>query len=64
VLISVEIGGDGRASEVTLKRSSGFPLLDEAAIRAVRGWTFEPARAAGIPVSSRVDVPVRFSLSR
>lgn len=63
VLLSVNVSADGRASEVTLKRSCGFPALDQAAIQAVRRWTFDPAREAGLPVSSRVDVPVRFSLA-
>jgi outer membrane biosynthesis protein TonB len=30
---------------------------------AVRGWTFEPARASELAVASEVVVPVRFSLS-
>jgi protein TonB len=64
VMVSVEVGADGRPSDVSLGRSSGFTLLDQAAVQAVRRWTFEPARAAGLPVSSRVEVPVRFSLSR
>ncbi len=64
VLVSVEVGTDGRASDVTLARSSGFPLLDTVALQAVRRWRFEPAQVGGLPVSSRVDVPVRFSLSR
>jgi len=29
----------------------------------VRRWTFEPARAAGVPVASRVQIPVRFNLA-
>jgi protein TonB len=62
VLLGVEVGADGRPSEVTITRSSGFPELDQAAVRAVRRWTFEPARAGGLPVSSRVVVPVHFSL--
>jgi protein TonB len=64
VLISVEVDADGRPVEVSLARSSGFPLLDEAAVQAVRRWTFEPARAGGLAVSSHVEVPVRFSLAR
>ncbi len=64
VVVSADVGTDGVASNATLRRSSGFPLLDAAAIRAVRRWTFKPARAAGLAVSSRVDVPVRFSLTR
>lgn len=63
VLVNVEVGADGRPDEVSLKRSSGFPMLDEAAVDAVRRWRFDPARAGGLPVSSRVDVPVRFSLA-
>ncbi len=62
VLISAQVEADGRPSRVTLKQSSGFPLLDAAALEAVGKWTFEPARAGGLSASSRVDVPVRFAL--
>lgn len=63
VEVNVVVGADGRVSEVTVSRTSGFPLLDNAALQAVRRWIFEPARAGGLPVPSRVDVPVRFSLA-
>jgi len=63
VLLSVDVSSSGQATDVILKRSSGFPLLDQSAIRAVRRWTFQPAQTAGLPVSARVEVPVRFSLS-
>jgi len=63
VVLSVEVGTDGHANDVSVSRSSGFPQLDQAAVRGVRRWVFEPARAAGLPVSSHVEVPVRFSLS-
>jgi len=63
VEVNVLVGADGRASEVSVSRSSGFTLLDQAAVQAVRRWIFEPARAGGLPVSSRVEVPVRFSLA-
>ncbi|HEX4085859.1 MAG TPA: energy transducer TonB [Chthoniobacteraceae bacterium] len=63
VYLSVEVGADGRAAEVSISRSSGYPQLDDSAARAVRRWTFDPARAGGLPVSSRVEIPVRFSLS-
>lgn len=61
-IVKVRVGPDGRPAEVTLAHSSGFPLLDEAAVRGVKRWTFEPARTAGVPVSSQVEVPVRFNL--
>ena len=63
VMLNVQVSADGRALDVSLAHSSGVNSLDQAAIQAVRRWTFEPARIGGIAVASRVDVPVRFSLS-
>jgi protein TonB len=63
VLLAVDVGTNGRPTAVAVQRSSGFPLLDAAALAGVRRWRFEPARAAGVPVASRVEVPIRFSLS-
>ena len=64
VRLSVTVSRDGRPLRVSLLRSSGHALLDQAAIDAVLHWTFEPAMVAGVPVEDRVVVPVRFSLSR
>jgi protein TonB len=64
VRLTVTVSPDGRPLQVSLSRSSGHPLLDQASVAAVRGWTFEPARASGIPVTSQVLVPVRWSLSQ
>ncbi len=63
VMVNVEVGTDGHAGDVSVSRTSGYPLLDNAAARAVRRWIFEPARAGSLPVPSQVEVPVRFSLS-
>lgn len=61
-LLHVKVGADGSAQEVTLKHSSGFASLDEAALAAVRRWKFEPARLGGNPVPADVEVPVNFQL--
>jgi protein TonB len=63
VLISVVVQANGLPAAISLGHTSGHPLLDRAALEAVRHWTFEPARAAGVPIPSKVVVPVRFSLS-
>lgn len=63
VLLNVLVTPNGLPSAVSLNRSSGHPLLDRAALEAVRRWTFEPGRAGGSPIASQVLVPVRFSLS-
>jgi periplasmic protein TonB len=63
VLLIVQVTQDGRVSSVAVRRSSGFPRLDRAAITAVQRWHFTPARMAGVPVQSKVEVPVRFNLN-
>lgn len=62
VLVSVQVEANGRPGSVTLISSSGFPLLDAAALEAVRKWTFYPQNVGGLPVASRVEVPVVFTL--
>ena len=64
VLLRVKVAADGSVSDLSVKRTSGFPALDEAAIAAVRRWKFEPARVAGQPVAEEVEVPVRFQPSQ
>lgn len=64
VTVKVEVQADGKPAGVALVRSSGFPLLDEAAVRGVGRWTFYPAKVAGLPVPAEVEVPVRFTLKQ
>jgi protein TonB len=62
VLLSVEVSAEGRVTGVSIVKSSGFSLLDQAAVSAVRRWTFVPATALGVPISSHPTVPIRFRL--
>ena len=62
VLLAVELDGDGVVSQISLRKSSNFSRLDEAALAAVRRWKFKPARVAGVGVSSSIVVPVKFVL--
>jgi periplasmic protein TonB len=62
VRVRVLVGENGRPREVTLGRSSGDELLDEAAIDAVRRWRFEPARRDGAPMAAWAVVPIEFKL--
>ena len=63
VLLKVSVTAEGRAADVQLQRSSGFARLDDAALKAVRRWEFNPARAGATPVACAVEVPVRFGLN-
>jgi len=62
VLLDVELRADGRVSAVSVAQSSGHSVLDEAAVRAVLKWCFEPALRFGQPVPSTVRLPIRFRL--
>ncbi|MCS6860896.1 MAG: energy transducer TonB [Abditibacteriales bacterium] len=62
VYLLVSINARGRVEDVQVDQSSGFTLLDEAALKAVRRWEFEPARRGDTPVPTRVRVPIRFKL--
>jgi|GEM_PF-2410710 protein TonB len=62
VLIHAEVDAQGNVSLVSLVKSSGFSDLDESAQEAVKGWRFKPAQIAGIPISTSVNIPVRFQL--
>lgn len=60
VQVWVLVGRDGRVEQVRVHRS--VPMLDEAAVEAVRRWRFTPARAGEQPVRAWVSIPVRFRL--
>ena len=62
VLVSVRVTAQGRTEKVEIKQSSGYSLLDEAALNAVRDWEFVPARLGPIALASEIEVPVRFKL--
>ena len=64
VMLEVVVAPDGTAAEVRVLQSSGHAPLDESALRTVRtSWRFIPARQDGVPVTSRVTVPIRFRLT-
>lgn len=63
VLVAVAVSTDGLPSEIEVEQGSGFDMLDQAAIAAVKGWRFTPARKGDKPVASRVQVPIVFKLA-
>lgn len=62
VMLEVRVLPSGRPAAIAVRQSSGRTVLDEAAVAAVRGWTFTPATADGVPVSGVVGVPIVFRL--
>ena len=62
VVLQVLVLSDGTAGNVALHKTSGYSILDEAALAAVKGWQFIPAMDGNFPVQSVVRMPVRFDL--
>jgi protein TonB len=62
VIVRVLVDTAGRPAQVELERSSGASILDQAALKAVRQWSFVPARQGGEAVAAWVNVPIRFHL--
>ncbi len=60
VILEAVIAEDGAVREVRVLRS--VPLLDAAAVQAVRQWRFSPTRLNGQPVPVVMTVTVAFSL--
>jgi len=60
VVIEATIGPDGRVSNAIVRRS--IPLLDEAALDAVRQWEFVPTLLGGIPTAVVMTVSVSFGM--
>ena len=60
VIIEATIGVDGRLLNARLLRS--IPLLDQAALEAVRQWEFTPTLLNGVPVPVIMTVTVNFTL--
>ena len=62
VYLRALIERDGRVGNLAIDRSSGYEILDRAAVESVREWTFLPAQKDQKPVASWVLLPVKFVL--
>lgn len=61
--LEVYVRADGTVEKLSVFESSGFSLLDDEALKAVKRWRFTPARSpSGAPTEDRVIVPVVFKL--
>jgi TonB family protein len=61
VILGVTVAPDGSVAEAWVER--GIPILDEAALDAVRQWKYSPTLMNGAPVPVRMTVTVNFTLS-
>ena len=60
VVVQALVGKDGKVKDTKVVKS--VPVLDDAAVAAVKRWVFKPALSNNKPVAVWVAVPVKFSL--
>ena len=61
MVVQALVGKDGRVKDTKVVKS--VPVLDDAAVSAVKRWVFKPALSNNKPVAVWVAVPVKFSLN-
>ena len=59
VVLTVVVGTDGLAHDVSVVKTVGYGL-DEEAIKAVKKWRFKPATSLGNPAPAQVGVQINF----
>lgn len=62
VMVQALVGKDGRVKDTRVVPGKSIPMLDAAAIAAVRQFVFKPALSNNKPVAVWVAVPLNFSL--
>jgi protein TonB len=62
VTLQIEIDERGSLEHAGVIRSSGYNILDEAAVAAVHKWTFAPAVEDGRPKRANAELPISFRI--
>jgi protein TonB len=63
VVLEVLVDGNGRVGDLRVSKSSGYKILDRAAMASVKGWAFVPGMRGDQKVEMWVRVPIRFQLN-
>jgi periplasmic protein TonB len=63
VVVYAEILPNGHVGKAKIRKSSGYAILDQAAIAGVKKSEFEPARKSGNPFTAWVELPIKFILN-
>jgi TonB family protein len=62
VLVRVSVQPDESPDFIKVRKSSRHPVLDHAAVDAIKRWRFLPAKDGNIPIRSIVEIPINFDL--
>ncbi|WP_347170057.1 energy transducer TonB [Pseudomonas salmasensis] len=62
VLLRVQVLASGKPGEIQVQKSSGRQQLDDAALAAVKRWSFVPAKQGDVAQNGWVSVPIDFKI--
>ncbi|WP_347903176.1 energy transducer TonB [Pseudomonas purpurea] len=62
VLLRVQVLASGKPGEIQIQKSSGRQQLDDAALTAVKRWSFVPAKQGDVAQDGWVSVPIDFKI--
>ncbi len=60
--VKITVAADGRITDASIESSSGFPRLDDACLKGVKGQRLIPAMEDGKPVEMTTIVPITWKL--
>ena len=63
VELRVEVGADGRVTDVSVLSATPAGVFEDAAVTSARAWTFRPALREGKAVASALKIPVTFKMN-
>lgn len=63
VLVDFTVEPDGTCTHVAVAESSGYSMFDDAAVRAVQEWRYQPAQSDGQAIAQAKSIRIVFKLS-
>ena len=63
IVLSFVIDSNGNVTNISIEKSSGFPILDNAAATALKTCRYEPAVKEGVAVESGASITYRWTFA-
>jgi protein TonB len=61
-VVRIWVGPDGKPQKAEIEKTSGFPRLDEAAIKLAMAQRFTPATVNGVATQTSLELPLFWKL--
>jgi protein TonB len=64
VILEVLIDRNGKVVDLLMAKTSGYPILDKAALTSMKNWSFEPGMVGKERTAMWVRIPIKFELKQ